>query len=99
MTLRHVVAWRLATEDDRLRAEQAAEIVARLQALRSVIGGIESLSVGVDTIGGSNWDVALAVDFADREALAAYQDHPEHRAVAAYVVPLVAGRAAVDFEL
>ncbi len=99
MTLRHVVAWRLATDDEALRAEQARNISDDLLALRGVVPEILDLHVGPDVVGGANWDVALVADFADAAALDAYATHPEHQRVVAYVRSVVSDRVAVDFEV
>lgn len=99
MTIRHVVAWKLASEEADLRAEQAAKISADLLALRGVVPSIVDIHVGPDVVGGGNWDVALVADFADEAALDAYQTHPEHQAVVAYVRSVVSDRVAVDFEV
>ncbi|MFT4229569.1 MAG: Dabb family protein [Microbacterium sp.] len=99
MTLRHVVAWRLATDDESLRREQARRICDDLTALGAVIPAIDDIRVGPDVVGGGNWDVALVADFADRAALDAYLEHPDHQAVVAYVRSVVSDRVAVDFEV
>jgi len=98
MTLRHVVAWRLAAEDADTRAAQAEEIADRLRTLRGVVPTIEALSAGPNVVEG-NWDVALVADFADRSALDAYTVHPDHQQVVAYVRSVVSDRVAVDFEV
>jgi len=99
MTLRHVVAWKLATDDAALRAEQAHRISDDLMALRGVVPTILDIRVGPDVVGGGNWDVALVADFADRAALDAYATHPDHLAVVGYVRSVVSDRVAVDFEV
>lgn len=99
MTLRHVVAWRLATDDPAERAAQAARITAELRALDGVVPSIRAISVGPDVVGGGNWDVALVADFEDEAALEAYVQHPAHQGVVAYVRSVVAERVAVDFAL
>lgn len=100
MTLRHVVAWKLATEDAALKIEQAQAIADGLLALRGVVPQILEISVGPNTAYlGANWDVALVADFADIEALEAYAVHPEHQKVVAYVRSVVSDRVAVDFEV
>jgi len=99
MTIRHVVAWKLATEDAGLRAEQATKISEDLLALRGVVPSIIDIQVGPDIVGGGNWDVALVADFADQAALDAYQTHPDHQAVVGYVRSVVSDRVAVDFEV
>lgn len=99
MTLRHVVAWKLATEDPTERAAQAQKIADDLNALAGVVPEIESIAVGPDVVGGANWDVVLVADFADEAALDAYQTNPDHQAVAGYVRSVVADRVAVDYEV
>lgn len=99
MTLRHVVAWRLATQDTAERSTQAARISAQLRALDGVVPSIRAISVGPDVIGGGNWDVALVADFDDRAALDAYVQHPAHQDVVRYVRSVVSDRVAVDFEV
>ncbi|WP_159501724.1 Dabb family protein [Microbacterium sp. 18062] len=99
MTIRHIVAWKLATDDASERAEQAQRITGDLLALRDVVPGILDISVGPDVVGGGNWHVALVADFADAEALDAYQVHPAHQAVGGYVRSVASERAAVDIEL
>jgi hypothetical protein len=99
MTIRHIVAWKLTTDDAAERAEQAARIRRDLLALRGVVPGIVDISVGSDVIGGANWDLAIVADFDDVHALEGYQVHPAHQEVVAYVRSVVSERAAVDFEL
>lgn len=100
MTLRHVVAWRLAATDAAVKHEQAQAIVDALRALDGVVPEIESISVGVNAVhGGANWDVALVVDVADEAALDAYQTHPAHEELVGFVRSVVSERVAVDFEL
>lgn len=99
MSIRHVVAWRLATPDPAERAEQAARISRELNALKGVVPALIDITVGPDVVGSPNWDVALVADVADAEALEAYQQHPAHQAVVGYVRSVVADRVAVDFEV
>jgi hypothetical protein len=98
MTLRHVVAWKLGAEDVATRDDQARRIADRLLALVGVVPSIGTMTVGPNVVEG-NWDVALVADFADRAALDAYQVHPVHQEVVAYVRSVVSDRVAVDFEL
>jgi hypothetical protein len=98
VTLRHVVAWKMAAQDAATRAAHAREIADRLNALVGVVRSIGALTAGANVVDG-NWDVALVADFADKAALDAYAVHPEHQKVVAYVRSVVADRVAVDFEL
>lgn len=100
MTIRHVVSWKLASSDREQHPAQAAEIKAGLEGLRGRIEGLSAIDVGINTIGpDSNWDVVLIADYTDEAALHAYQSHPEHVAVAAFIRPLVSERSCVDFTL
>lgn len=100
MTLRHVVAWKLAAEDEEVRAEQAAEVAARLRSLVGVVPSIRELSAGPNAAyAHTNVDVAVVIDFDDVQGLDDYQTHAAHQEVAAYIRSVVAGRMAVDFEV
>ena len=100
MTLRHVVSWKMAAEDPAERAEHAAGIASRLEALVGVVPEIRALSTGVNVAyPEANWDVSLVADFDDLAGLEAYQVHPAHKEVVAYVRSVVGGRSAVDFEV
>lgn len=97
--IRHVVAWKLKSEDPVEKAAQAQKISADLLALRGVVPSIIEIAAGPDVVGGANWDVALVADFADQAGLDAYQTHPDHQAVVGYVRAVVADRVAVDLEV
>lgn len=98
--IRHIVMWKLQESDATKRAAQASEIVQRLTALQGVVPQIISIDAVANTLfGDTNWDAALTADFASAADLAAYQVHPAHEEVVAFMRPLVASRAAVDAEV
>ena len=99
MTIRHVVSWKLATTDEEERAQHAAGIKLGLESLPAVIPQIKFLQVGVNALAGDNFDVVLISDYDDADGLRAYVDHPAHLEVASYIRSVVAGRAAVDYEV
>ena len=100
MTVRHVVTWKLASEDAAERAAQAAEVARRLNALDGVVPQLLSISAGANAhYPDVNWDVTLIADFASLEALEQYQVHPAHEEAAEYIRSVVASRVAVDFEI
>ena len=71
----------------------------RLAALRGLDGVIE-LKVGEDVVRSPrSYDTGLAVTFADRAALDAYQTDDRHVPVAQYGVSLSEHIVAVDFEI
>ncbi|POH69609.1 MULTISPECIES: Dabb family protein [Cryobacterium] len=96
MTILHIVSWKLAAADPAEKAENAAQMAARLGALVGVVDEIRSLRIGPDVVGGANWDVALVAKFDDEAALGRYQAHPAHVAAGAYVRSVTAERMAVD---
>lgn len=100
MTVRHVVSWKLAAEDAAERADQAAEVARRLNALDGVVPQLLSISAGANmAYPDTNWDVTLVADFDSIDALEEYQVHPAHEEVVAYVRSVVSSRVAVDFEV
>ncbi|MFM9745363.1 Dabb family protein, partial [Streptomyces brasiliscabiei] len=100
MTLRHVVAFRMAAEDAADRAAHAAEAARRLNALEGVVPSLRAMSAGANTLfPDQHWDLVLVADFDDAEGLAAYAVHPVHEEVAGYIGSVRADRVAVDFEL
>lgn len=99
--IKHVVAWRF--KDEALgvpKAQNLQRAKAALEALRDLVPGIVHLEVGLD-IGADRdpWDIVIYSEFADREALHAYQVHPEHVKVAELVGEMREARAAVDYEV
>ncbi len=98
--LRHVVTWKLSSEDAAERGAQAAEVARRLNALDGVVPQLRSISAGANAVYPDvNWDVTLVADFDSVEALEQYQVHPAHEEVAAYIRSVVASRVAVDFHI
>lgn len=98
--IRHVVSWKLAEKDAQVRAEQAAEVARRLNALMGVVPELRAVSAGANVAHPDvNWDVTLVADVDSLDALEAYQVHPAHKEVGAYIKSVVESRVAVDFEL
>ncbi len=100
MTIRHVVSWKLKSEDAAERSSQAQEMAERLNALGGVVPQLLSISAGANSLYPDvNWDVTLIADFESAEALEQYAVHPAHEEVAVYIRSVVASRVAVDFEV
>jgi hypothetical protein len=98
--LRHIVSWKLAAEDREQKTAQSAEIQRRLSALVPLVPSIRGLAVGTDTAAtAGNWDLVLVADYDDADGLAAYQTHPEHQKVAAFIRSVISDRTCVDFVL
>jgi hypothetical protein len=81
--------------------EQKAAVAERLSELPGVIPEIQTYKIGGDVgINEGNYDFAVVADFADRESYLVYRDHPYHREIIAETIsPIVADRAAVQYEL
>jgi len=96
--IRHIVSWKLASDDAAQRLADAEGIRERLEGLRGQLAA-ELIEVGIDvndTEG--NWDVVLNSVFASRDDLAAYQVHPAHAAAVGFIKSVVAARSCVDYE-
>jgi hypothetical protein len=98
--IRHIVTLRLSGVTLADRDTQFAQVRVRLEALADVVPGILAISVGRD-LGrvATHWPVVLVADFRDVEALEAYQAHPRHVEVLAWLNDgVVVDRATVDYD-
>ena len=90
--IRHVVIWTLKDAGD------APRVKALLDSCAALVPGTLGFEVGLRSEGlDANADVVLVSTFADKAALDAYQNHPEHKAVSAQLGPLRASRSVIDF--
>jgi Stress responsive A/B Barrel Domain len=95
--IRHAVlfAWKAdATEEEK---QEAAAQVAKLPSL---VPSVRAFASGSDAaLNQGNFDFAVTADFDDEAGYLAYRDDPGHRdMVQRYISPIVAQRAAVQFE-
>ncbi len=100
--IRHVVMFKFLPEaDGRTKEENVRLVAARLRALPALIPEILHSEVYIGARGAkdTNCDLLLISDFESLDTLATYIDHPDHRAIGAFMRPLRESRAAVDFEL
>src|SRR5688572_2523460 len=95
----HIVFWRLHEQaNGRSKLENAREMKARFEALKT-LPGLLRLDFGIDFAGTEqSSDVALYTEFESRAALDAYQVHPAHKEVAAFIADLRTERRVVDYE-
>ena len=90
--LTHVVSFTFVDADDRHEAK------ARLEALPPQIEAIRSMQTGLDELGDPGAaHLVLITTHDDVAGLRAYQEHPVHEEFGAWVRPLLAGKAVVDF--
>jgi quinol monooxygenase YgiN len=95
--IRHIVAWNLIAEDPAQRTSDFEQLKAGIEALVGVVPGLRSATVSRDIGNASgNWDVVLISEHDDEEALAVYQQHPDHVTVAGFTRSVTKDRACVD---
>lgn len=94
----HIVLWNFKEElSQEERTEAGILIEEKLTGLIGKVDGIVSLEVNVNAETTSNRDIALLSVFATKEALEAYQVHPEHCKAAEYVRSITCDRVCFDY--
>jgi hypothetical protein len=94
--LTHIVVWKYRADTSQ---DTRDEHLVRLRSLHSVVPGIESFSVGVDTLHSPrSYDTGLVAIFRDRSVLNAYTVHPDHVKVVEFGRDITEAMAKVDFE-
>ena len=96
--IRHIVTWNYKDGfSERENSENAKKVKAELESLTQCIDGIIELKVHINALSTSNKDIILNSLFENEDALAAYQIHPEHKRVSAYVGSVMQNRACIDY--
>jgi hypothetical protein len=95
--IRHVVLFRWTPDATPEQKQRVAAELRRLPALLPVLRGYD---VGADLgLAEGNFEFAVVADFDDLEGFRTYRDNPAHRAVIAeFIQPIIAQRAAVQYE-
>lgn len=97
--LRHIILWKIKNEvPEEERRAVKERIKASLEALVSVIDGLEEMKIHIDSLPTSTADMMLESKLRDADALAFYRDHPAHVKAATYVRSVVDVRLCLDFE-
>jgi Stress responsive A/B Barrel Domain len=95
--IRHTVmfTWKPEATD-----EQKKRVAEELSRLPGVVPSIRAYAMGSDLgVNEGNWEFAVSGDFDDLDGYLAYRDDPTHRAIIAeHIQPIIAARAAVQFE-
>lgn len=98
--LKHIVFFKIAEEaEGKSKSEHASYIKAELENLINLIPQIRKIEVGINhsEAPSGNFDIVLYSEFENFEDLNIYQEHPEHKRVAAYIAKIKTGREAVDY--
>ena len=96
--VRHIIMWDFAkgfTKEQNM--ENAAKMKEELESLTHCIDEVIELKVSFASLPSSNADIILNSLFESEEALAAYQIHPEHQRVRAYVHTVTENRRCMDY--
>lgn len=100
--IKHIVFFGLAEmANGKSKAEHAIVIKEELENLANLIPQIIKIEVGINHPDApqGNYDISLYSEFESFDALNTYQEHPEHKRVAAYIGSVKIARAAVDYEV
>lgn len=96
--VRHIVAWNykdgLSKEENK---ENALKVKTELESLTQWITEIMEIKVHINVLPSSNRDIILNSLFESKEALDAYQIHPEHKRVSEYVGTVMENRTCIDY--
>jgi Stress responsive A/B Barrel Domain len=95
---RHVVLFTWTPEATQ---EQQDALASELRKLPAAVDSIRAYHTGPDAgVNQGNFDFAVVAEFDDADGYRTYRDHPAHRAVIEqYLNPIVARRAAVQYEI
>jgi quinol monooxygenase YgiN len=97
----HIVFWRLHERgaNGQSKEENALEMRRRFEALRGVIPGLLRCEIGIDVAHTpDSVDVALYSEFESMAALDAYQPHPAHQEIIAFLKDVRFERRVIDYE-
>jgi hypothetical protein len=96
--IHHVVTfrWKDGVDDAHVQS-----VIAELNRLPSLIPEVVAYACGSDLgLAATNYQFAVAAQFASIEDYLVYRDHPEHQAMLTSLVgPFVTERCAVQFEV
>jgi len=97
--IKHIVMWKLKENAEGAdRASNAARMKTLLEACAGIVPGIRKLEVGLAGPGlEATYDVVLYSEFDSKEALDAYQEHPQHQALKPFFGAVREARQCMDY--
>jgi Stress responsive A/B Barrel Domain len=99
--IKHIVMWKLkdfAEGSD--RAANAIKMKAMLDACAALVPGMLKFEVALAQPGlEASYDVVLYSEFASRQALDSYVEHPDHQATKPFIGAIREARQCMDFEV
>ncbi len=99
--IKHIVMWKLKDQAEGAdRAANARKVKELLDACTGIVPGMGKFEVALAQPGlEATYDVVLYSEFADREALNGYLDHPRHVALKPFIAAVREGRQCMDYEV
>jgi heme-degrading monooxygenase HmoA len=99
--IKHIVMWKLKEHAEGAdRAANAVEMKRKLESCANIVPGMLKFEVALAQPGlEATYDVVLYSEFASKEALEAYADHPTHQAVKPFIGAVREGRQCMDYEI
>jgi hypothetical protein len=98
--IKHIVLWKLKDfAEGATKQQNIVKVKTMLENMRGNIPGMLKLEVGLNLeTSEAGSDISLYTEFESREALAAYQVHPIHMKVKAFLPLIRTERRVVDYE-
>ena len=97
--IKHIVMWKLKDfAEGADRAANAAKMKQMLDTCANLVPGTLKFEVALAQPGlEATYDVVLYSEFASKEALDAYADHPDHVAIKPFIGAVRAERQCMDY--
>ncbi|WP_317202977.1 Dabb family protein [Janthinobacterium sp.] len=97
--IKHIVFWKLKEHaEGQPRAVNAVKMKSLLDACAHLVPGMLTFEAVLAQPGlEATYDVALYSEFASKEALDAYQEHPEHCAIKPFIGAVREARQCMDY--
>ena len=98
--VKHIVVWKLKEQaEGRPKSENAILLKRELESLVPKIKEIRRFEVGINfNTANDAYDLGLVSEFANKNDLNVYQNHPEHQRVVGLLRRLRESRIVVDYE-
>ena len=97
--IKHIVFWKLKEHAEGAdRASNAIKVKQLLDGCANLVPGMLVFEAALAQPGlEATYDVVLYSEFASKEALDAYQEHPEHVAIKPFIGAVREGRQCMDY--
>ena len=99
--IKHIVMWKLKDfAEGADKAANAAKMRDLLNGCKGIVPGMFAFEVALAQAGlEATYDVVLYSEFASKEALDAYADHPTHQAVKPFIGAVREERQCMDYAI